>query len=151
MSTWRRWNTSVRICVRWNAISASYDDGARSFTGRKQSGRILMDYTCRHRLLRGHGSSISPIIVYAWSVNIMFYRRIPARELARWAPLSVLFHGTRFEKSTYSSVSRRRVSNHLRGTRESYDRISFDSFPSSLFFYSSRTVVGTLSLTFAQI
>jgi len=92
---------------------------------RKQSGCILMDYTCRHRLPRNRGPLISPIIVYAWCVNIVFYRRIPTREyrwtgvvLTRWAPLSVLFDGTR------SSVSRQHlIADHLwRETRESYDQ-----------------------------
>lgn len=40
---------------------------------RKQSGRILMDYTCRHRLLRVRGPLISPIIVYVRRINTVFY------------------------------------------------------------------------------
>ena len=67
-----------------SAILVSYDaDGSRSFTGGKQSGRILMDYTCKHRLLQDHGSPISPIVVYARCVNIMFYRWNPTRESAK--------------------------------------------------------------------
>jgi len=71
--------------VRLRAILVSYDDagGAHSFNDGKQSGRILMDYTCRHRLLRDRGTPISPIIVYTRCINIMFYRRIPTRGSAK--------------------------------------------------------------------
>lgn len=111
--------------------SFSHDDvgGASSFRklGRKQSGRILMDYTCRHRLLRDHGPHISSIIVYARCVNIMFYIVESRREdrrgaavLTRWAPLSILFDGTRSEKSTCSNVSRQHaVMDHLQASRNS--------------------------------
>lgn len=73
-----------------------------------------MDYTCKHRLLRDHGPLISSIVVYTRCINIVFYRRIPARDdwrrgaiLTRWAPVNIFFDGTRSERSTHSSVSRR--------------------------------------------
>lgn len=63
----------MRYEVRYEYRDSIARARARSFTSRKQSGRILMDCTCRHRLLRDHGAPISPIIVYARCVNIVFY------------------------------------------------------------------------------
>lgn len=58
-------HTSNNNNVTGNTVSSHGD--------RKQSGRILMDYTCRHRLLRVRGPLISPIIVYVRRINTVFY------------------------------------------------------------------------------
>lgn len=136
-----------------SAILVSYDaDDSRSFTGGKQSGRILMDYTCKHRLLQDHGSPISPIVVYTRCVNIMFYRWNPTRESAKGRGIgqtsasSCSFDGTRSEKSACSNVSHRHaVVDYLRESRNSGKLqlrarcIYLDSFPPSPLLSHSRS------------
>ena len=121
----------------------------------KQNGRILMGYTCRHRLLRDCGFPLSPIIVYARCVNIVFYRWIPVRGSVNGRSIGqMVFSWHSFLDGIYASRGEYTFERFAptcdhgppledRETRESYDQwarwLSIDSF--FLFFFSSQVIV----------